>query len=196
MRPSFWLYASPSWNFFLCPNFHHILNLQRFLKPFKGVIPRSSSTVSQFFPCLHSLKLWFRWWLDLLLGMTDQAISYDLTGITRQAFDKEIDVVKDLTRNPEMPFARLSTTVTFACQSCQKTKTSKLVAFLGGDPTKRICNACYGTQMTGWMDQSNGSRIFLHHMFMWLVCKLRAVGPGHMLVLFERGWRDFADCGR
>jgi hypothetical protein len=81
--------------------------------------------------------------------MTDQAISYDLTSITRQAFDKEIDVVKDLTRNPEMPFARMSTTVTSVCQSCQKTKTSKLVAFLGGDPTKPICNACYGTQMSG-----------------------------------------------
>lgn len=81
--------------------------------------------------------------------MTDQARSYDLTSITRQALDKEIDVVKDLTRNPEMLFARMSMTVTFACQSCQKTKTSKLVVFLGGDPTKPICNACHGTQMSG-----------------------------------------------
>ena len=81
--------------------------------------------------------------------MTDQAKSYDLTSITRQAFDMEIDMIKDLTKIPDMPFARMSTVVTFACQSCQKTKTSKQVSFLGGDPTKPICNACYGTQMSG-----------------------------------------------
>lgn len=75
-------------------------------------------------------------------------MSYDLTSITRQAFDEEINVIKDLTRDPEVPFARMSMTVSFACQSCQKTKTSKLVAFLGSDPTKPICNGCYGTRMS------------------------------------------------
>jgi hypothetical protein len=75
-------------------------------------------------------------------------MSYDLTSIARQAFDKEIDVTKDLTKNSETPFARMSMKVTFACQSCQKTKTSELVTFFGGDLTKPMCNACYGTQMS------------------------------------------------
>jgi hypothetical protein len=80
--------------------------------------------------------------------MADQEMRYDLTSIARQAFDEEINVVKDLTKNSEIPFARMSMTVTFACQSCLKTKTSKLVAFLGGDSTQSICNACYGTRMS------------------------------------------------
>jgi hypothetical protein len=69
--------------------------------------------------------------------MTDQDMRYDLTSIARQAFDEEIKVVKDLTKNSEIPFARMSMTVT-----------SKLVAFLGGDFTQPICNACYGTRMS------------------------------------------------
>ena len=77
---------------------------------------------------------------------------YDLTSIVRQAFDEEINVVEDLTKNSEMPFARMSMTVAFACQSCQETKKSKLVAFLGSDPTKPICNTCYGTQISGRID--------------------------------------------
>lgn len=77
---------------------------------------------------------------------------YDLTNIARQAFGEEINVVKDLTKNSEMSFARMSMVITFACQSCQETKKSKLVAFLGGDLTKPICNACYGTQMSGRID--------------------------------------------
>lgn len=88
------------------------------------------------------------WYIDLILGMADQEMRYDLTSIARQAFDEGINVVKDLTKNSEIPFARMSMTVTFACQSCQETKTSKLVAFLGGDFTQPICNACYGTRMS------------------------------------------------
>jgi len=80
--------------------------------------------------------------------MTDQEMRYDLTSIARKAFDEEINVVKDLTKNSEIPFARMSMTVTFVCQSRLKTKTSKLVAFLGGDSTQPICNACYGTRMS------------------------------------------------
>jgi hypothetical protein len=84
--------------------------------------------------------------------MADRAMSYDLTSVARQAFDKEINVTKDLTKNSEMPFTRTSMIVTFACQSCQKTKTSRIVAFSGGDPTKPMSNACYGTKMSGLMD--------------------------------------------
>ena len=80
--------------------------------------------------------------------MADQEMRYGLTSIARKAFDEEINVVKDLTKDSEIPFARMSMTVTFVCQSCQETKTSKLVAFLGGDFTQPICNACYGTRMS------------------------------------------------
>ena len=83
----------------------------------------------------------------MIPGMADQEMRYDLTSIARQAFDEEINVVKDFTKNSEIPFARMSMIVTFACQSCQETKKSKLVAFLGGDFTQPICNACYGTWM-------------------------------------------------
>jgi hypothetical protein len=43
--------------------------------------------------------------------MTDQAIGYDLTSVARLAFDKEINVTKDLTKISEMHFARMNMTV-------------------------------------------------------------------------------------
>ena len=101
--------------------------------------------------------------------MTDQAMSHDLTSVARQAFDEEINVTKDLTKTSETPFARMSMTVTFACQSFQKTKTSRLVAFPGGDPTKPMCNACYGTRMSGSMDWKGDSHDLLA-LYVCLTC--------------------------
>lgn len=81
--------------------------------------------------------------------MGNKAPGHDLINIICEAFGENISVIKDLTRSSELPFARMTVTATFECRSCQKMKTSKLVAFRGGDPTRPMCNACYGSSMSG-----------------------------------------------
>jgi hypothetical protein len=81
---------------------------------FEGVVLKSDSTVGLFFSCLQPSSFDFVGTInDLLLEMTGQAMSYDLTSIPRQAFLKEIGVTKDLTKNSEMPLVRMSMTVQY-----------------------------------------------------------------------------------
>jgi carbon storage regulator CsrA len=67
--------------------------------------------------------------------------------------DLQNQVVQTYPPNGNLQLMRLDTATDFDCSRCKTTKRAKLVAVVGGDWNKLLCNGCYGKLLSERTEQ-------------------------------------------